>query len=126
MILELATVPPIVRDTLTTGLCVDCRRIRCHVSRGEAVSISSVNARIRDVQIEQIPYMFVVSERAAENGTVAVRDRLISDSGQVLPMMEAIAKLNEEVQSRRIRQVVKSAAPAAAAIAGAEATANEY
>ena len=86
---------------------------------------SKVNARIRDAQIEQIPYMFVVGEREAENGTVAVRDRLISDSGQVLPVMEAIGKLNEEVQSRRIRQVVKSAAPTAAVV-GAEATANEY
>ncbi len=62
-----------------------------------------LGAKIRDAQMEMVPYMLVVGPRDAENGTVAVRDRVDGDLG-ALPVAEAIAKLQREVTERTVRQ----------------------
>ncbi len=67
-----------------------------------------VNAKIRDAQLELIPYMLVVGPKEAESQSVAVRDRIESKDLGMLPLEEAIAKFQEEVRERQIRQVVKS------------------
>ena len=69
---------------------------------------AKINAKVRDAQLELIPYMLVVGGRDEEAGTVAVRDRLEGDIG-AMPVAEAIARLKAEVDERRIRQVAKSA-----------------
>ena len=51
-----------------------------------------IGAKIRDAQLKLIPYMFVVGERDAAEGTVAVRDRLDGDLG-AMPLAAAIDKL---------------------------------
>ena len=68
---------------------------------------AKVNAKIRDAQLELIPYMLVVGGREAEQQTVSVRDRIDGDLGS-MPIPQAIDKLQEEVTSRKIRQVVVS------------------
>lgn len=68
---------------------------------------SKVQAKIRDGQLELIPYMAVVGPKESETGQVALRDRIDGDLGS-FPVGEAIAKLLEEVKQRRVRQVVKS------------------
>jgi threonyl-tRNA synthetase len=40
-----------------------------------------VNLKIRDAQLQKIPYMLVVGDREAENGTVSVRNRKHGDQG---------------------------------------------
>ncbi len=65
---------------------------------------AKVNAKIRDAQLELIPYMMVVGGRDQEAGTVAVRDRLDGDLGAI-PVAEALARLKSEVDERRIRKV---------------------
>ena len=67
---------------------------------------AKVNAKIRDAQLELIPYMLVVGGRDQEAGTVAVRDRLEGDLGAI-PVAEAIARLKAEVDERRIRKVAE-------------------
>jgi threonyl-tRNA synthetase len=69
---------------------------------------AKVQAKIRDAQLELIPYMLVVGPKEAETGAVAVRDRIEGDLGS-MPFEQAMAKLLEEVQQKTIRQV---AAPA--------------
>ncbi len=54
--------------------------------------------------------MFVVGPRDAEQGTVSVRDRIEGDLGS-MPLATAIDKLQEEVRTKRVRQVAKSKAP---------------
>ena len=66
-----------------------------------------LQAKVRDAQLELIPYMLVVGPKEAEQGQVAVRDRIDGDLG-AMPLAEAIAKFQAEVDERRIRQVVKS------------------
>ena len=68
---------------------------------------SRVNAKIREAQLELIPYMLVVGEKEAAADTVSVRDRISGDLGS-MPVSEALAKLSQEVADRRVRQVVKS------------------
>jgi threonyl-tRNA synthetase len=66
-----------------------------------------VNSKIRDAQLELIPYMLVVGPKEAEQQAVAVRDRLEGDLG-VMPIDQALAKLRDEVDRRVVRQVVKT------------------
>ncbi|NLE38318.1 MAG: threonine--tRNA ligase [Pirellulaceae bacterium] len=61
-----------------------------------------VGAKIRDAQLELIPYMFVVGNREAETGTVALRDRREGDLGTV-SLDEAVAKLKQEIDAKTIR-----------------------
>jgi threonyl-tRNA synthetase len=68
---------------------------------------AKVNAKIRDAQVELIPYMAVVGPKEAENNAVALRDRLEGDLG-AMPIEEAIAKLRKEVEERTVRQIVKT------------------
>lgn len=65
---------------------------------------AKINAKVRDAQVELIPYMLVVGGRDVENGTVSVRDRIDGDLG-AMPLEDALAKLQQEVAERRIRQV---------------------
>jgi len=65
---------------------------------------TKINAKVRDAQVELIPYMLVVGGKDQENGTVSVRDRIEGDLG-AMPIDQALAKLQEEVTERRIRQV---------------------
>lgn len=81
-----------------------------------------VNAKIRDAQLELIPYMIVVGAKEEEQKVVALRDRLDGDLG-VFPVEEAIGRLRQEVLERKIRQVAKSSFTA---VSSGEATENEY
>jgi threonyl-tRNA synthetase len=79
-----------------------------------------IGAKIRDAQLELIPYMFVIGGREAEEGKVALRDRLQGDLGAI-PIEEAIAKLQAEIRDKTIRHVVKGSAGL-----GHKTEANEY
>jgi threonyl-tRNA synthetase len=63
-----------------------------------------LGAKIRDAQIDLVPYMFVVGPRDAENGTVSVRDRVDGDLG-AMSVDAAIARLQQETAERTVRQV---------------------
>ena len=82
---------------------------------------SKLGAKIREGQLELIPYMFVVGEKDRDEGTVTVRDRLEGDLG-ASPLDAAIAKLQQEIAERRVRTAVKTAS----ADLAAKAAGNEY
>ena len=62
-----------------------------------------LGAKIRQAQLDLIPYMFVVGPRDAENGTVSVRDRIDGDVG-AMKVAEAVEKLQQEVADRTVRR----------------------
>jgi threonyl-tRNA synthetase len=66
-----------------------------------------VGSKVRDAQLKLIPYMLVVGERDAEQGSVSVRDRIEGDLG-AMPLAAALEKLRQEVAAKTIRQVVKA------------------
>lgn len=84
---------------------------------------AKVQAKIRDAQLDLIPYMAVIGPKEAETRSIALRDRIAGELG-TKPLDEVIAMLTEEVNSRRIRQVAdkKFAEPPSAT----EASSHEY
>jgi threonyl-tRNA synthetase len=60
----------------------------------------SVGRKIRDSELRKVPYMLVVGDREAEEGTVAVRRHTVGDEGSV-PVDEFVARLRDEAANRR-------------------------
>lgn len=61
-----------------------------------------LGAKIRDGQLQMVPYMLVVGPRDAEAGTVSVRDRAAGDLG-ALPLEEIVGRMTREVAEKAIR-----------------------
>ena len=53
-------------------------------------------------ELHKVPYMAVVGEREATGGTVAVRRRGAGKKQEVMPRADFIARLRDEVASRRL------------------------
>jgi threonyl-tRNA synthetase len=58
-----------------------------------------VNLKIREAQLQKIPYMLVVGDREAQSGHVAVRHRKHGDQG-AKPLADFIAEVQQQVASR--------------------------
>jgi threonyl-tRNA synthetase len=69
----------------------------------------NVKHKIRDAQLDKIPYMLVVGAKEESVGAVAVRDRVDGDLG-AMPLADAIDRFKTEVAERRVRQVVTGGA----------------
>ena len=66
--------------------------------RGELdTRAETMQAKIRDAQIQKIPYMLIVGDRESETGKVAVRTREEKDLGAML-IQEFIDKLKREIE----------------------------
>ncbi|HHW42441.1 MAG TPA: threonine--tRNA ligase [Desulfotomaculum sp.] len=76
---------------------LDARDIRVELdARNE-----KVNYKVRDAQAQKIPYMLVVGDREAAEGTVAVRHRSRGDEG-ALPLDHFLSRLEEEIRTKAI------------------------
>jgi threonyl-tRNA synthetase len=62
----------------------------------------SVGRKIRQAELQKVPYMLVVGDKEAESRAVAVRRHREGDQGTV-PLGEAIARLADEAASRQAR-----------------------
>ena len=70
--------------------------VRVHVDdRNEKVGY-----KIREAQMQKVPYMLIVGEKEAESGTVGVRDRSQGDLG-AMPTEQFVSKLVEEIQNKQ-------------------------
>jgi threonyl-tRNA synthetase len=63
-----------------------------------------IGYKVREAQLEKIPYMLVIGDKEQSSGTAAVRDRVDGDLG-AMPVAEVVARLVREVENKRIRQV---------------------
>jgi threonyl-tRNA synthetase len=68
-----------------------------------------INYKVREAQLEKVPYMLVVGDKEQAAGTVAVRDRVEGDLG-AMALAEVAQYLDREVKEKRIRQVSKATA----------------
>ncbi len=55
--------------------------------------------KVREAELQKIPYMLVVGDRDMQNGTVSVRKRSVGDQG-AMPMDAFITRLREEMGGR--------------------------
>ena len=76
-----------------------------------------IGAKIREAQLELIPYMLVVGPKEADAGAVAVRDRIDGDLG-AKSIDEAIDLLQTEIREQRVRKTFSGSAVPAAATGG--------
>jgi threonyl-tRNA synthetase len=76
-----------------------------------------IGYKIREAQLEKIPYMLVIGEKEQTAGTVAVRDRVEGDLG-TLALAELLKRFDQEIKDKTIRQV--STATAGLADSGAK------
>ena len=73
------------------ALRADLFRVTVDTSSGK------IGAKIRNAQMEKIPYMLVVGGKEQAARTVAVRSRSAGDQG-ALPLAELVNKLKEELK----------------------------
>ena len=62
-----------------------------------------VNFKIREAQLQKIPYMLVVGDREAQAGQVAVRNRKHGDQGAV-GVGEFIARVSQLVATKNLEE----------------------
>ena len=60
-----------------------------------------IGYKIREAQMQKIPYMLVVGDKEIESGSVAVRARKEGDIGSMLTL-DFIDKLNEEIKTKSL------------------------
>ena len=79
---------------------------RAHVDERQ----KSTNYKIREAQLNKIPYMLIVGDREMQNGQVSVRLRSEKDLGAI-DMEEFIHKLSEETKNRMGKSIFESNTP---------------
>jgi threonyl-tRNA synthetase len=62
-----------------------------------------VNLKIRDAQMQKIPYMLVVGDREQQNGQVAVRNRKHGDLG-AKPLADFVAEIRKLIESKAVSE----------------------
>ncbi len=66
----------------------------------------TLNYKVRDGEMQKVPYLAVVGQREAEAGTVAVRVRGAGKKQEILPLDEFVRRLQEEVRTRSLTPLV--------------------
>ena len=74
---------------------LDAAKVRVETDRRN----EKIGYKIREAQMQKIPYMLVVGDKEAEAGTVSVRTRAGVDLG-AMPLDEFMAKIGEEISTR--------------------------
>jgi len=60
-----------------------------------------IGYKIREAQLQKVPYMLVIGDREAADGTVSVRSRSLGDLG-ARPLLEFAATAREEAETRAL------------------------
>ena len=61
-----------------------------------------IGYKIREAQLEKVPYMLLVGDKDIENNTVSIRDRRDGDIGS-MALADFIAKITDEVENKVIK-----------------------
>lgn len=117
---EQARVLPVSEKSTAYGKHVEAQLHAAGLRASGDYRAEKLGAKIRDAQIELIPYMLVVGPRDEENGTVSIRDRIEGDLG-AMPVAEAVVKLTKEVTDKLVRRTFGGSAGF-----GEKAVDNEY
>ncbi len=63
-----------------------------------------MQAKIRDAQMEKIPYMLIIGNREVESNSVSVRQRDEKDLGAI-PFIEFLAKVKEQINTKSLNLI---------------------
>ena len=95
-----AEVIPIAERHNEYALSVEARFAEAGLRAHADTRNERMNAKIRDAQLQKVPYMLVVGDREAEADAVAVRLRSGEDLGAT-PVAEVVARIAAEAESRQ-------------------------
>ncbi len=86
------------------GVAETLRRsgIRVHLDERS----DTLNYKIRDGEMQKVPYLAVIGQREAEAGAVAMRARGAGKKQTVLPIEEVVRLLAEEVRTRSLTPLI--------------------
>jgi len=93
---EQARVIPIADRHIEYAKQVEDALRQAHLRVSTDVSSSRMNAKIREAQMQKVPYMLVIGDKEVEAGAVAVRLRSGNDLG-ALPVAEFIAHAEKAI-----------------------------
>ncbi|MBK9407747.1 MAG: threonine--tRNA ligase [Gemmatimonadetes bacterium] len=62
----------------------------------------TLNYRIREAELQKVPYMAVLGKREAEQGTLAVRMRGQGKKQDIVPVDEFVARVQEQIRTRAL------------------------
>ena len=65
-----------------------------------------IGYKIREAQMQKVPYMLVAGAKEEENGLVSVRSRFAGDEGQK-SLDEFVASISSEIAEKTVREAVK-------------------
>ena len=68
------------------------------------VRSEKIGYKIREAQMQKIPYMLVVGQKEEENGVVSVRSRFLGDEGQE-SLEDFISAVQAEIANKEMRKV---------------------
>lgn len=92
-----------ITDAHTEGAANIVQRLR---QEGWSVEIDSrsdtLNYRIRDAELQKVPYVLVVGDRELEAGTVAVRARRAEKKQVVMPLEDFVTRASEKISTRAL------------------------
>jgi len=78
-------------------------QLRAAGLRADLFDRETLGYRIRDAEMQKVPYMAIIGEREAEAGTVAVRQHGAGKKQEIMPRETFVEALHEEVRSRALR-----------------------
>jgi threonyl-tRNA synthetase len=78
------------------------RELRGAGVRAALADRESLGYRIREAELRKIPYMGVIGEREAKEGTVAVRKRGAGRKQEILDRSAFLDRLKEEIRTRAL------------------------
>jgi threonyl-tRNA synthetase len=96
---EQARVIPIKEDFTGYGLEVKGALLDSGIRAEIDSRNETLNKRIRQAEVEKVPYILIVGQREAEAKTVTVRKRHVKDQ-QSLSVSELIEKLKDEINKK--------------------------
>jgi threonyl-tRNA synthetase len=70
--------------------------------------VEKIGYKIREAQVQKVPYMLVIGDREVAEGTVSVRGRSAGDLG-ARPLAEFVRLASEEVASKALASVMTPA-----------------
>lgn len=87
--------PKALEYAQATGEALRAAGIRADVDLGN----EKLGAKIRDAELQKVPYMLVVGPRDAEAGTVSPRRKGQGDLG-AMPLAEFVARIQDEIRTK--------------------------
>jgi threonyl-tRNA synthetase len=99
---EQVRILPISEKVMDAALALKKRLAAKRVRVTIDESADKIGAKIRNAQLDKVPYMAVLGHREAEEDTVSVRHRDLGDLGTT-PTDEFVNRVVEEIERRLIK-----------------------